>query len=158
MTQNEFLDFFDECSACFPGWSKWVGENSPDVPRTLARWSPILSDVSTAEAVIVLSRWLHGTLPSPKAYEYENFILLVKSVVGLDRARKNSRYESEEKRAEFRKRPYVQNQVMASVSKAYLLMLDEYRKRDAGIISGIEADLAVEEIQRDFGERLSGKV
>ena len=114
MTQNEFLDFFDECAACFPGWSKWVGDNSPDVPRTLARWSPILSGVSTAEAVSVLSRWLHGTLPAPKAYEYENFVLLVKSVVSLDRSKANSQYDSEQNRARFENlKGYKQSKVMA---------------------------------------------
>lgn len=94
MNQVEFVEFINEVSASFPGWSKWLRENSPDLPRTISRWSPILSGVSTAEAVSVLARWLNGTLPAPKGYEYENFILLVKSVVGADRAKARHSTES----------------------------------------------------------------
>lgn len=155
MTHYEFVSFFEECSICFPDFAKWVRENSPDAPRTLAKWSPILSGVSTAEAASVLDRWVRGVLPSPKPYERENFILLVKSVVDNDRAKLNRQYDSEENRARFEKsKGYKQTPVMARMSEAFTLMRAEYDKVTSGQQSQIEADLAVAEIQRDFEKRV----
>jgi hypothetical protein len=155
MTQNEFIDFFGECAACFPGWSKWVQENSPDLPKTLARWASVLSDVRPQEGLSVLNRWLHGTIPAPKAYEYENFILLVKSVVGADRSKANSQYDSEQNRARQEKAKQKRNPTMAKIGKAYLAMCSEREKSNSGMQTKEQAEDAIAAIQADFERRLN---
>jgi hypothetical protein len=154
MTQNEFIDFFGECAACFPGWSKWVQENSPDLQKTLARWASVLSDVRAEEGLSVLNRWLHGTIPAPKAYEYENFILHVKSVVGMDRSKANSQYDSEQNRVRHEKAKHKRKPVMAKIGKAFLAMCLEREKVISGLQTQEQANAAVAEIQADFERQL----
>jgi hypothetical protein len=154
MTQNEFIDFFGECAACFPGWSKWVQENSPDLQKTLARWASVLSDLRQDECMSVLNRWLHGTIPAPKAYEYENFMLHIKSVVQMDRSKENSRYDSEQNRARQEKSKYKRKPVMAKIGKAFLAMCLEREKVNSGLQTQEQANVAVAEIQADFERQL----
>ena len=155
MTQNEFIDFFGECAACFPGWSKWVQENSPDLSRTLARWASVLSDVKAEEGLSVLNRWLHGTIPAPKAYEYEHFILHVKSVVQMDRSKANSRYDSEQNRARQEKAKSKRSPVMVKIGQAYLAMCAEREKANSGMQTKEQAEDAIAAIQADFERRLN---
>lgn len=105
MNKQETSEFVQQVAIAFPGLLELLEKS----PATLGVWAKTLEQVSSRDAMRVLSRWIDGSLDNPPiGFRREMFALDVRSVAMRMRSDEMSKQASAEK-IENGKRPRGQN-------------------------------------------------
>jgi hypothetical protein len=86
MTQEQAETFLIKFAmVAFPQTRQFIAMNSKVPEQTIAYWAKALLRFEVDECESVIDRWASGALPAPARHEWENFGLVIRSVIINDR-------------------------------------------------------------------------